>query len=404
MRGYIVIPRNIQQTQIWGNPQYFYWWIDLIMMANYEDTETLVGITKVSIRKGQISTSLSRLSLRWDSSRMTISRFLKYLSEEGYIQKNTTGNITIITINNYDQFQSWGSKEATADNRSVTPCIKRSVTPFDTPLIHPDVTPFEDFFEKENKIATPCHTIIYGLLEDEGMEYLNKVPLVHPFDMDDIQNVLHPCYTSDTPPTPPLLEEKNKKINNKINNPPLIPPEGGKKEEEKDGNAGVRESACVHVGAQDGTPLPNGGTGSPPPYKCASELKKEQLMELLEDSTWVEAIMIANHMKNNRGLLAAKLEEFYIHLVSSGNNLVLEGNNIQNKMKYHFSNWLRIKLKEEENEAYERQIRNEREKLFEQRLANERRKTTEYSRRRETEVSPVKESSRIRKVSHSDDW
>ena len=403
MRGYIVIPRNIRLTQLWGNPQYFYWWIDLIMMANYEESETLVGTKKVTIKRGQILTTLSRLAGRWGSPRTSVHRYLSYLADEGYISKSASGNSTIITINNYNQYQLGGAKEHPETTPESCPCEtvleqgwNKDGTKMEQFLEHPFGTLSENNMEHQNFPLTPCYTMIYGVLEEEGVEHLNKVPLEHPFGIQFetmFGTNLEQTWNRDgIPPTPLLREKINKKIN-KINN--------------KKNNSSTSIAENAHAGASV-------GVGACAPDTCTSEgmtpnritlnqkngigVQETDIMSLINEQQWSELVRMKYKITLEN--LSDYLKKFYQDLLIRGKN---ETQFICD-LKSHFDSWLRIKLKEEKTEAYDELCRKQREELQQQRLDNERRKSVEYNRRREAEIASVDESTRVRKVSRSDQW
>ena len=78
-------------------------------MAAWEDSKQLVGSRLIEIKRGQLVASISYLVSRWGINHNTVIGFLKMLQLEKMITKTSSGNISIITICNYEKHQ-------TADN------------------------------------------------------------------------------------------------------------------------------------------------------------------------------------------------------------------------------------------------------------------------------------------------
>lgn len=109
--GWIKIRKSIYNHWLWQDAEYLKWWIDLLLMANWEDDKKLVGKQLIEVRRGQLIASVSFLVKRWKRNHKMIERFLSLLSEEDMISKCVKSNISIITITNYDKYQSNESKE-----------------------------------------------------------------------------------------------------------------------------------------------------------------------------------------------------------------------------------------------------------------------------------------------------
>lgn len=111
MNGWIKISRELPKHWIWQDADRLKWWLDLLFMATWEDSKQLVGSRLIEIKRGQLVASISYLVKRWGVGHNTVIAFLKMLQEEKMITKTSTRNISIITICNYEKYQ-------TADNLS----------------------------------------------------------------------------------------------------------------------------------------------------------------------------------------------------------------------------------------------------------------------------------------------
>lgn len=126
MAGWIKIHRDIQQHWIAQDMEKFGWWIDMLLLASYEDNKTFVGNRVATVKRGQFIASLRFLADRWKVSKDKVNAFLKILVQEGMISRESDRNTTQITICNYESYQDVPDTSETplrhlADT-SETPC------------------------------------------------------------------------------------------------------------------------------------------------------------------------------------------------------------------------------------------------------------------------------------------
>lgn len=105
MAGWIKIHRDIQQHWIAQDMEKFGWWIDLLLLASYEDNKTFMGNRIAEVKRGQLVASLRFLAERWKTSKDRVNAFLKLLVQEGMIHKESDKNTTLVTICNYESYQ-----------------------------------------------------------------------------------------------------------------------------------------------------------------------------------------------------------------------------------------------------------------------------------------------------------
>lgn len=106
MEGWIKIHRSIIDHWIFKKSTWLYWWIDMLLMAAWEDRKQLVGNQLIVLRRGQLIASMSYLCKRWKHSRTMIEPYLNLLQEDGMISKEVDKNVSIITIKNYARYQA----------------------------------------------------------------------------------------------------------------------------------------------------------------------------------------------------------------------------------------------------------------------------------------------------------
>ena len=116
---------------VWLSEKHFKRWIELIFLASWEDKTLDFGTKQIKIKRGQFATSYRQLQYNWNTSPSGVQSFLKMLQKSKMIKyRNNNNEMTIITILNYDKYQSekfwedkdedYGQMETISENDSVT--------------------------------------------------------------------------------------------------------------------------------------------------------------------------------------------------------------------------------------------------------------------------------------------
>lgn len=120
MDGWIKLYRKITE-----NPLYFseaftrlQAWIDLLIIANHDESYIYIRGNKVEIKRGQIAKTQDTLAERWKWSRGKVLRFLDELQKSGQIVQQKSKLITLISIVNYELYQCGSTTESTTDSTS----------------------------------------------------------------------------------------------------------------------------------------------------------------------------------------------------------------------------------------------------------------------------------------------
>lgn len=121
-KDWVRICRKIQNHWLWQNAECLKWWLDLLMLANFED--------RGGIKRGQMTASVDFLCDRWsvrDECGKVISRpstkrvlaFIKRLEDSGMIMRDLRKRkSTVLTICEYDCYQVSGNDSGNAGNDS----------------------------------------------------------------------------------------------------------------------------------------------------------------------------------------------------------------------------------------------------------------------------------------------
>ena len=106
--GYIKLYRSLFDNDIWFLEPFTkaQAWIDLIGNTNHKDNEINIRGNMVKIERGQIGWSELTMAKRWTWSRDKVRRFLKWLETRQQIKQQKTNLTTVITILNYELYQS----------------------------------------------------------------------------------------------------------------------------------------------------------------------------------------------------------------------------------------------------------------------------------------------------------
>ncbi|MBG1188804.1 DnaD domain-containing protein [Staphylococcus aureus] len=109
MTGWISIDRSIQNHWLFKEKRTFSKfeaWIYLLMEANHSEAKVSIGNQIVTVERGQRLTSILTLSDLFNWSRFKVKTFLDLLESDGMLEVKTTSKYTLITIVNYDFYQS----------------------------------------------------------------------------------------------------------------------------------------------------------------------------------------------------------------------------------------------------------------------------------------------------------
>lgn len=128
MAGWIKIHRDIATHWIFQDECKFKWWIDLLLMASYEDNKQLVGDRLIEVKRGQMIVSLSFLSKRWGKAKGTILKFLELLESDHMIDRHTDRKVTILTICKYESYQEAEKQPLTDVVNDCLPMTDRCLT------------------------------------------------------------------------------------------------------------------------------------------------------------------------------------------------------------------------------------------------------------------------------------
>ena len=125
--GWIPTYRSLQDHWLWQKKPFSpgQAWIDLLMLANYEDTKLPYKGEVITCERGTVNLSISTLGTRWGWSRDKTRHFLKLLESDDMVTVKATTHRTTITIENYTFYNDIPTTNDTtsrqqADNKPTT--------------------------------------------------------------------------------------------------------------------------------------------------------------------------------------------------------------------------------------------------------------------------------------------
>lgn len=103
--GFFLVYRRLFDHEIGQDPLVVALWIRLLSDASYEDKTVYWNGKAIDIKRGQVITSILKLSKWLGVSRRTTDRYIDALQNVKQININKTNKYTVITVRNYDKYQ-----------------------------------------------------------------------------------------------------------------------------------------------------------------------------------------------------------------------------------------------------------------------------------------------------------
>lgn len=129
MEHWIKVYSKLRNWEWYRSPTMVAFWIHLLLEANWEDSVW----RGIPIKRGQIITSIEQLAKNTGLTVRQTRTALNRLTKCGQIDKQTTNQFSIITICNYDRYQSKKEDERQTndkrnDKRNVTQTTSETTT------------------------------------------------------------------------------------------------------------------------------------------------------------------------------------------------------------------------------------------------------------------------------------
>ncbi|MCX7903251.1 MAG: hypothetical protein N2486_01960 [Caloramator sp.] len=114
-QGWIKLYRKIQDHYLYNEKPFdkMHAWLDLLLMANHQDSKVLLGNELIEVKRGSLITSIRKLCDRWGWSNNKVVHFLELLKNDKMIEFKTDKKATLISIENYSIYQDVCDTKAT---------------------------------------------------------------------------------------------------------------------------------------------------------------------------------------------------------------------------------------------------------------------------------------------------
>ena len=120
--GWIVVNRRILKNFLWTDKPFSRGqaWIDMLLLANYEDRTIFRKNKIVTVNRGSFFTSVRELSERWGWGKNKVADFLNVLEAQKMIQRVTDASGTLVSIENYAVYQKREDADEDTDKDTGT--------------------------------------------------------------------------------------------------------------------------------------------------------------------------------------------------------------------------------------------------------------------------------------------
>ncbi|HFQ1678693.1 DnaD domain-containing protein [Staphylococcus aureus] len=188
MTGWISIDRSIQNHWLFKEKRTFSKfeaWIYLLMEANHSKAKVPIGNQIVTVERGQRLTSILTLSDLFNWSRFKVKTFLDLLESDGMLEVKTTSKYTLITIVNYDFYQSeQGRNQHQNDIKPISKQHQSNINP--TSKQHQTNTNNNDNKDNNEKNVNneKKKAAAFDFFQDNGFGFIT------PYNLDDLNYYL----------------------------------------------------------------------------------------------------------------------------------------------------------------------------------------------------------------------
>ena len=105
--GWIKLWRNVLQNPlVMKDPEHFMLWHILLCMAKFEPTMSMLGGKPILLKPGQFTTGRKQLAVNSGISESKVERILSAFEFEHQIEQRKTNKNRLITIVNWDKYQT----------------------------------------------------------------------------------------------------------------------------------------------------------------------------------------------------------------------------------------------------------------------------------------------------------
>jgi hypothetical protein len=163
MSGWVKIHRCLSDHWVWGEPEALKFWLTLLMDANHTDKKKLFNGALIEIKRGQILFGLNAYEKKTGISQRKMRRYLDALQKESMIDRQKTNKFSLITVVNYEEYQSTdsqaSSKRQANDTQTTTP---KNVNNVKKRKYERDDVPYREIVDSYNELISDPHNTPYA--------------------------------------------------------------------------------------------------------------------------------------------------------------------------------------------------------------------------------------------------
>lgn len=201
-QGFVALHRKLMDNPVWCDPNYLKLWLYCLFKASHKEHEQLVGNQLIKLQRGQFITG--REALADDMNRgvkpkqrldaLTWFRYLKNLEKWGMLNIKTTNKYSVVTVVNYDFYQSFGggieqqieqqmnNKRTTNEqqmntNNNVNNINKSSSSSSEHPLIDEGLAQVNEFYRQNLQKGVSESPFVMELIEQWEREMGHELVL-----------------------------------------------------------------------------------------------------------------------------------------------------------------------------------------------------------------------------------
>lgn len=130
-KGWIKTYRKILDCWLWTSKEPYdrrSAWMYLLLTANHSDKKIMFNGELITVKRGQILTSIRTLAEKWKWSYDKTLRFLRTIESDGMIEKESDNFRTLINIVNYEVFQDTPNTDRTQTSEQTSERISERIS------------------------------------------------------------------------------------------------------------------------------------------------------------------------------------------------------------------------------------------------------------------------------------
>lgn len=131
LKGNLTLTKRLRRHSVWLRepPSYGQAWVDLLLLANDKPRSVVIHGETIDLKRGQLAWSIRTLEREWNRSAEWIERFLKFCRDESMILVDSTRRRTLITILNYEAYQTNAPETEPGTDTETEPDTKPGTEP-----------------------------------------------------------------------------------------------------------------------------------------------------------------------------------------------------------------------------------------------------------------------------------